>query len=155
MKKEYYQIYAEYIIKFLNAYTENGLKIWAISTGNEPLNGFIPFDPLSAMGWTPKTVGNWVANNLGPTLAASKHDTKILALDDQRIELPWFVQEMFKNKKAKDYISGVAVHWYSDFIAPPSLLDLTHNSFPDKFILMTEACEGELECIQEIFYSLR
>ncbi|XP_034195789.2 lysosomal acid glucosylceramidase-like [Osmia lignaria lignaria] len=142
LKEEYYQLYANYILKFLDAYKENGLKMWAISTGNEPINAIIPFDPLSVMGWTPKTVGNWVANNLGPTLAASKHDTKILALDDQRIELPWFVQQMFENEKAKDYVSGVAVHWYSDFIASPVLLDLTHNSFPEKFILMTEACEG-------------
>lgn len=142
LKPEYYQKYAEYIMKFVEAYKNNSLDIWAVSTGNEPINAYIPLDPLSSMGWTPNTVADWVANNLGPTLAASKYDTKILALDDQRIELPWFIDLMFTNKKAKDYVAGIAVHWYSDFISSPLALDTTHNNFPDKFILMTEACIG-------------
>lgn len=142
LKEEYYQTYANYTMKFIEAYANNGIHIWAISTGNEPLNAYVPLDPLSSMGWTPNSVANWVANNLGPTLAASKYDTKILALDDQRIELPWYIDLMFQNKIAKDYVSGIAVHWYSDFISPPIVLDTTHNNFPDKFILMTEACIG-------------
>ncbi|XP_029032057.2 lysosomal acid glucosylceramidase-like [Osmia bicornis bicornis] len=142
LKEEYYQLYAEYLVKFLDAYKENGLKIWAISTGNEPLFNYLPTDAIEVLGWTAKGVGTWVANNLGPTLAASQHSTKILALDDNRNELPWFVPQMFENEKAKNYVSGIAVHWYSDHVAPPSVLDLTHDSFPDKFILMTEACLG-------------
>nr|XP_034195792.1 lysosomal acid glucosylceramidase-like [Osmia lignaria] len=142
LKEEYYQSYADYLVKFLDAYKENGLKMWAISTGNEPLFEYLPSDAIGILGWTPKGVGTWVANNLGPTLAASQHDTKILTLDDNRKDLSWFVPQMFENEKAKDYVSGVAVHWYSDHITPPSVLDLAHNSFPDKFILMTEACEG-------------
>ena len=95
------------------------------------------------MGWTPPTMAKWVADNLGPTLAASKFNkTLILALDDQRFNLPWYIEQVFSNKKAKHYISGTAVHWYGDMIAPPSVLDRTHDGYPDKFILMTEACEG-------------
>lgn len=40
------------------------------------------------------------------------------------------------------YLDGFAVHWYWDDIAPPSLLDKTHEKFPDKFILNTESCLG-------------
>lgn len=40
------------------------------------------------------------------------------------------------------YLDGFAVHWYWDDIAPPSLLDQTHEKFPDKFILNTESCLG-------------
>lgn len=40
------------------------------------------------------------------------------------------------------YLDGFAVHWYWDNIAPPSLLDKTHDKFPDKFILNTESCLG-------------
>lgn len=44
--------------------------------------------------------------------------------------------------EAVQYLDGFAVHWYWDNIAPPSLLDKTHEKFPDKFILNTESCLG-------------
>lgn len=145
LRKDRYQVYANYIVKFLDAYKSNGIDVWAVSTGNEPLNAYVPFDRLNTMGWTPDTLADWVANYAGPTLAASTHNgTKILVLDDQRIELPWFVNKVFKDKTAKKYIVGTAVHWYTDSFAPPILLDLTHYGYPDKFILMTEACTGKI-----------
>ena len=146
LKKEYYQACADYIVKFINEYKKNGLDIWAVTPGNEPTNGLVPFGPLNAMGWTPGTVADWVGDFLGPTLAASQHNrTLILALDDQRSELPLFVQLMWANEKAKKYSAGTAVHWYFDAYVPPVVLDLTHNAFPDKFILLTEASTGSLE----------
>lgn len=51
--------------------------------------------------------------------------------------------QVFKNKVAKDYINGTAVHWYWDNIFPASWLEKLHNNFPDKFILATEACKGK------------
>jgi glucosylceramidase len=47
------------------------------------------------------------------------------------------------DKQVAEYIDGIAVHWYWDTLFPPSLLDRTHNNFPDKFILATEASEGK------------
>ena len=41
------------------------------------------------------------------------------------------------------YIDGTAVHWYLDDVDPPSALDTAHEQFPDKFILYSEACNGE------------
>lgn len=140
LKPEYYQLYADYILRFIDEYANNGIPIWAVSTGNEPINAYVPFDSLNTMGWTPRSVGTWVAENLGPTLANSRHDkTLILALDDQRLEIPWFVRNMFQVKGAKNYTAGTAVHWYADSIVPAVVLDQTHNDFPDKFILLTEA----------------
>lgn len=42
-----------------------------------------------------------------------------------------------------DYIDGLAVHWYWDKLVPVSLLDDTHQVFPDKIILATEASCGD------------
>ncbi|XP_076762752.1 lysosomal acid glucosylceramidase-like [Xylocopa sonorina] len=154
LKSEYYQLYADYILKFIDEYKKNGIDIWAVSTGNEPIDGFVPIPTINDMAWTPQTAATWVANNLGPTLASSAHNkTLILALDDQRIELPWAIQLLFMNEKAKNYIAGIAVHIYSDFLAPAQLLDLTHNEFPDKFILMTEASLGSASLIKVILGS--
>ena len=49
-----------------------------------------------------------------------------------------------KSEAAAKYVSGVAVHWYADFIVPPLPLLNTHNAMPDKFLLATEACAGSL-----------
>ncbi|XP_076179010.1 lysosomal acid glucosylceramidase-like [Ptiloglossa arizonensis] len=143
LKEKYYQVYAEYILKFLDEYKNNGLDLWAVSTGNEPLNGAIPFDPLNSIGWHPRTVAKWIANNLGPTLNASKHnETLILALDDQRNYLPWYIERMAMNKETMKYVSGIATHLYFDFIVPATVLDQTHDKFPDKFLLMSEGSAG-------------
>jgi glucosylceramidase len=32
---------------------------------------------------------------------------------------------------AMKYVSGIAVHWYLDFLVPAKQLDLTHYAFPN------------------------
>uniref|UniRef100_A0A8D8U1K1 Glucosylceramidase n=1 Tax=Cacopsylla melanoneura TaxID=428564 RepID=A0A8D8U1K1_9HEMI len=100
LKPQYYQLWAQYLIMFLDQYKKENLNFWALTTGNEPINGdlpsFLPFVPkFNSMGWLPKNAANWIANNLGPTLRASGHNaTKILAIDDQRFVLPWWIEEV-------------------------------------------------------------
>ena len=50
--------------------------------------------------------------------------------------------KVFSSKDAAKYVSGIAVHWYEDFVTPALALSSTHQKFPDKFILATEACAG-------------
>ncbi|OAD60323.1 Glucosylceramidase [Eufriesea mexicana] len=143
LKEEYYQTYADYIIKFLDEYKKNGLDIWAVSTGNEPLTAYIFKLPYLSMGWTPETMANWAGKYLGPTLKSSTHDkTLILVHDDNREVLPEFVEPTFKDKDVAKYVAGTAVHWYNDSITSPNRLNELHDEFPDKFILMTEASIG-------------
>lgn len=47
--------------------------------------------------------------------------------------------------KVLDWIDGVAVHWYGDKFISPELLKLVTEKFPNKFVLATEACEGNME----------
>lgn len=51
--KKYYQTWADYFIKFLEHYEKSNIKIWGITTGNEPLNGVLPFIKINSLGWTP------------------------------------------------------------------------------------------------------
>ncbi|XP_026688399.1 glucosylceramidase-like [Diaphorina citri] len=100
LKTQYYQTWAQYLIMFLDFYKREQLSFWALTTGNEPINGdlpsFLPFVPkFNSMGWHPKSVATWIANNLGPTLRSSQHNaTKILAIDDQRFVLPWWLEQV-------------------------------------------------------------
>ena len=50
--------------------------------------------------------------------------------------------EVLSNAEAAKYVKGIAVHWYGNAYTPASLLTKTHEMFPDRFILATEACSG-------------
>ena len=52
--------------------------------------------------------------------------------------------QVFSSEEARKYVSGIAVHWYEDFITPSLALSSTHKKFPDKFLLATEACAGSM-----------
>lgn len=56
LKDDLYQTWANYHKKFLDMYKENGIDFWAITTGNEPVNGLLPVQVFNSMGWTPGTV---------------------------------------------------------------------------------------------------
>ncbi|KYN23063.1 Glucosylceramidase [Trachymyrmex cornetzi] len=142
LEHKYYQLYADYIVKFFDAYKERGINIWGITPGNEPLDGFIPFFTFNSMGWTPTTSATWTVNHLAPTLANAGYNPLYIAMDDQRFEIPWFTEMMFEDPKAKELFSGTAVHWYTDEMFSPLRLSILHDKYPDKFILMTEACTG-------------
>ncbi|KAK1116979.1 hypothetical protein K0M31_017029 [Melipona bicolor] len=142
LKPEYYQTYTDYLMKFLDSYAEHDIKMWALSTGNQPSDAFIFRNSNGTMGWTPKTMSNWIVNNLGPTLTSSKHRTHIMAFDDNRSTLLKFTKSLFMNENSGRYIAGVGVHWYKDNTSRATVLDQMHNDFPEKFILMTEASNG-------------
>lgn len=147
MRTEYYQTFADYLRKFLDAYKAQGIKFWGISTSNEPTNAWFSDLRINTMQWSPDSLSLWIEKNLGPTLMSNGYnDTKIWILDDQRYIVPWFLEDLkFVSKKAYDFISGVALHWYTDAYVPVNNLDKTHKRFPEKSLFMTESCTGFCE----------
>lgn len=82
--------------RFLLEYQKQGIQVWGVTTGNEPLNGFIPSWPFNCMGWKATDMRKWIANNLGPTLASLKPqlDVKIITLDDNKGAIPTWAREV-------------------------------------------------------------
>ncbi len=148
LRDEYYQTWADYHVKYLELMAQNDFPFWAISTGNEPLNGIIfeVFVRFMSLGWDPDSQGKWLAENLGPAMrksSAAKH-VKILAGDDQRYTLPlWFQRMGNGSANATEFIDGFAFHWYADKFVPASLLSESATNFPDKFLISTEASSGD------------
>lgn len=144
---KYYQTWADYHVKYLELQAAAGINYWAITTGNEPSLATFPaglVTKIPSVGWTGRTQGQWVAENLGPTLANSTvNSTKIFAGDDQRNLFPsWFESMYSAYPDAKNYVYAHAVHWYQNTLYSPSLLNRTHHAFPDHPIYGTEACTG-------------
>ncbi|CAH2051961.1 unnamed protein product, partial [Iphiclides podalirius] len=144
LKSKYLQTYALYHFKFLQLYSENGVPLWAITTTNEPLNGVLPAGTFQHLGWSAKEMGSWILDNLGPTIRNSSFkDVKILAVDDQRFSIPiWFNNVISQTPGSEKYIDGIAVHFYFDNFTPASFLKDATKSYPNIFVISTEASEG-------------
>nr|XP_015837066.1 PREDICTED: glucosylceramidase-like [Tribolium castaneum] len=144
VKTEMYQTWASYFLKFLEEYKKEGLEFWAVTTQNEPSLALGKgAKGLGSTGWDSIQLANWVTNNLGPTIKNSSFsDVKIIILDDQKPFLPWYVNSVLRDKATQNYVDGIAIHWYLGLITPGSVMDKTHENFPDKFIISTEAACG-------------
>lgn len=79
--------------RFLDAYAEHKLQFWAVTAGNEPSAGLISGYPFQCLGFTPEHQRDFIARDLGPTLANSEHGSvRLIMLDDQRLLLPRWAQ---------------------------------------------------------------
>ncbi|KAL0818119.1 hypothetical protein ABMA28_008645 [Loxostege sticticalis] len=144
LNPDYYQTYADYHLKFIEAYHNEGIDVWAITTTNEPANSFIAAMTFNCLGWSSSDQARWIVENLGPTISSSKfNNTMILVNDDQRYSIPFLFNELVaSNPAVLDYIDGVAVHAYADSISSPSTLESITKPYPDLKLLVTEFCEG-------------
>ena len=136
---EYYDTWALFFSKYVDAYKAEGIDIWAFTVENEPLgNG----NNWESMHYTPKEMTDFVTNHLGPKLEADgKADIKILGYDQNREHLKEWVDEMYRDETSTKYFSGTAVHWYaSTFEVFPDELRYAHEKAPEKHLIQSEAC---------------
>ncbi|XP_022673324.1 putative glucosylceramidase 3 [Varroa destructor] len=138
----YYKTWAEYFVKFYEAYKSHGVNIWGFTVQNEPTTGFMPWG-WQTMAMSPYTERDFLKMDLGPALFnATNNNIKILVLDDNRIVLPWWANVIFRDPEASKYAAGLGVHWYLDGFRSANVLDEIRKTHSDKFIINTEACEG-------------
>ncbi|MEQ9297034.1 MAG: glycoside hydrolase family 30 protein [Cyclobacteriaceae bacterium] len=136
---EYYDTWARYFAKYIDAYKEQGINIWGLTVENEPLGNDSNWE---SMHFTPEEMTSFVQNNLGPTLEADgKADVKILGYDQNREHLSEWVDVMYANEASSKYYAGTAIHWYaSTFEVFPDELQNAHAKAPNKHLIQTEAC---------------
>ena len=136
---KYYDSWALFFSKYIDAYKEEGIDIWGITVENEPLgNG----NNWESMHFTPEEMNDFVQNHLGPKLESDgKGNIKILGYDQNRDHLKEWVDKMFKDEAISKYFAGTAIHWYaSTFDWFPETLQYAHNAAPDKHLIQSEAC---------------
>lgn len=136
---EYYDAFALFFSKYLDAYKAEGIDVWGVTPVNEPHgNG----NNWESMHFSPEEMTDFVQNHLGPKLEAEgKGDIKILGYDQNRAGIQEWVDVMFKDEASSKYYAGTAIHWYeSTFDYFPEALQYGHNKAPDKYLIQTEAC---------------
>ena len=136
---KYYDTWALFFSKYVDAYKAEGINIWGFTVENEPHgNG----NNWESMIYSPEEMTNFVQNHLGPKLEADgKGDLVILGYDQNREGLNEWVDAMYKNESTAKYFDGTAIHWYEstyDFF--PKALQYAHEKAPNKYLIQTEAC---------------
>ncbi|MGH8253287.1 MAG: glycoside hydrolase family 30 protein [Steroidobacteraceae bacterium] len=125
---------AQYFLRFLQSYQQDGIAIYAISMQNEPLNSTSAYPSANV----PADIeADFIANDLGPTLAGAGFDTvKILGYDHNWDNTSY--SESLLASAAAPYLAGSAFHCYAGDVGAQSTV---HAAFPDKDIWFTE-CSG-------------
>ena len=136
---EYYESFALYFSKYLDAYKAEGIDIWGLTPVNEPHgNG----NNWESMHFSPEEETDFVQNYLGPKLEADgKGAINILGYDQNRGGLREWVDVMYKDEASSKYYAGTAIHWYeSTYDYFPEELQYAHNKSPTKYLIETEGC---------------
>lgn len=136
---EYYDTWALFFSKYLDAYKAEGIDIWGFTVENEPHgNG----NNWESMHFSPKEMTDFVQFHLGPKLEMDGYGDKIiLGYDQNRAGLKEWVDEMYRDEASSKYFDGTAIHWYEstyDFF--PDALQYAHNKAPNKYLIETEGC---------------
>ena len=136
---KYYDTWALFFSKYIDAYKTEGIDIWGFTVENEPHgNG----NNWESMHYSPKEMTDFVEHHLGPKLEADgKGDKIILGYDQNRGGLNEWVDEMYRDENSSKYFHGTAIHWYeSTYDYYPEALQYAHNKAPNKLLIETEGC---------------
>ena len=143
LKPEYEATYADYLVKYLDAYKANGVDVWGLTPVNEPHgNG----GHWESMNFSAESQSAFIKDHLGPQLAKSAHaDTKLLIFDQNRDGVEHWADVIFPDPEAAPHVFGMAVHWYeSTFKVYEDSFDRVHAKYPRFEIIHTEGCIDNL-----------
>lgn len=134
LKPEYYSVYAQYFVKYIQQMKAEGITIDAITPQNEPLN---PGNNPSLL-MTSAQQADFIKNHLGPAFKNASISTKIL-LYDHNCDRPDYPMDILADATAKSFVSGSAFHLYAGNI---NALSTVHTAYPDKDVYFTEQWTG-------------
>jgi glucosylceramidase len=132
----YYDSFAEYFVKFIQAYGAEGLPIYAIMVQNEP--NFEP-DDYPGMRLESPARARVIGDHLGPRLERAGIKTMIWDWD-HNWDVPQSPLDVLADPAARKYVQGVAWHCYGGDVSAQSKV---HDAFPDKDAWFTECSGGE------------
>ena len=137
----YYEDYALYFLKWIQAFEAEGIPIYSVTPQNEPLNRGNSASLF--MGWAEQR--DFVKNALGPLLAKECPSIKIYAFDhnynyDNISDQSRYPLRIFEDPEAARFFAGSAYHNYG---GDREELLAIHDARPDKGLVFSEASIGE------------
>jgi glucosylceramidase len=140
LKPEFYQSWANYYVKFIKAYEDEGIPVWGLTVQNEPM----ATQRWESCIYTAEEERDFLKNFLGPTLhKEGMADKKVIVWDHNRDLLYQRAQTYFNDPEMSKYAWGIGFHWYEDWSGGKQMFSnvaMVNKAFPDKNILFTEGC---------------
>ncbi|RKG71282.1 glycosyl hydrolase [Corallococcus exercitus] len=145
LRNDLYGLYANYFVRFVQAYQANGVPIHALSPQNEPHNANGSY-PTMQMESNDQSV--FTAQHLRPALnAAGFNGVKLLAWDHNWYDgtgpagYPHEVMA-YNGGQAQGAVAGVAYHCYESPEGSYSVQSAFHDAYPTKEVHYTECTGG-------------
>lgn len=144
LNPKYYQDYATYFVKYIQAMEQEGFKIDAVTVQNEPLNRGNSMSLY--MTWQEQR--DFVRDALGPQFEKAGIKTKIIVYDHnynydndkaENHDQGQYPLKIYEDENAAKYIDGAAYHAYG---GEKEELQTIHNTRPDKSLYFTEMSIG-------------
>jgi glucosylceramidase len=135
MNTAYFPSLAQYFVKFVQGYQQQGVPVYAVLPQNEPLNSNTGY-PTEYLAATDEAA--FIGGNLGPALnAAGLSSVKILGYD-HNWDQPSYPETLLADATAGPYLAGSAFHCYAGDVSAQSTVEA---AYPSKGIWFTE-CSG-------------
>lgn len=136
----YRQAWANYYIKFIQAYEQLDIPVWGLTVQNEPM----ATQTWESCLYTAEEERDFIKQYLGPTLhKAGMRDKKLIAWDHNRDLLYQRASTVLNDPEAAQYVWGIGYHWYETWTGAGNNFDNMHRvkeAFPDKELIFTEGC---------------
>jgi len=140
LKREFYQSWANYYAKFIQAYQREGIPIWGITIQNEPM----ATQKWESCIYSAEEERDFLKNYLGPTLRREGLlDKKIIVWDHNRDLIYQRASTILSDPQAARFVWGIGYHWYEPWSGGEPMFDnvkLVHETFPGKPLIFTEGC---------------
>ena len=139
LKPAFYKPWANYYVKFLDAYKKEGINFWGISVQNEPM----ATQRWESCNFTAEQERDFI-KILGPTMYAGGYaDKKIIAWDHNRDLIYQRASTILDDPEAAKYVWGIGFHWYESWTGGGNIYDnvkRTAEAFPKTHLIFTEGC---------------
>lgn len=134
LRKEYMDFWAEYICLYIHELRKEGLRISRMSIQNEPA----AVQTWDSCIYTASEERCFLKDFLYPALKKSGLDDLEIFVWDHNKERAFERACEIIDSETDHMITGIAFHWYSGdhFEA----LEMIHQKFPDKKLILSEAC---------------
>jgi len=137
---EFYQSWANYYVKFINAYQKEGIPVWGLTVQNEPM----ATQKWESCIYTAEEERDFLKKYLGPTLKkAGFGDKKITVWDHNRDLITQRASTILDDAEASKYVWGIGFHWYESWSGGEQMYEnvgKVHEMYPDKNLIFTEGC---------------
>lgn len=139
--KQYYQSWANYFIKYINALKNEGIPVWGLSVQNEPM----AVQRWESCIYTAAAEADFIKTALGPALhRAGMGDKKLIIWDHNRDLIYQRASVTLKDPEVAKYVWGIGYHWYETWTGSDMMFDnlkRTGEAFPSKNLIFTEGCK--------------